>query len=454
MNLIYLFADQWRRDAWGLYDPEILTPNLNRLAEEGAVFDRAYSSCPLCSPNRACLLTGKQPGATNVFTNCKPDVDAHLKEDTLCVSDVLKREGYSTGYIGKWHLDRPDGRGGWDAYTPPGKKRHGFDFWYSYGTYNDHLHPHYWDTEGNYIEISRWSPEHETDVALDFLQKNRGKRFALFLSFNPPHPPYELVPEKYVRLYEGLREDGRGLLSGKSSAWAPHPEGAGDPVPEGFDRRTAVRQYCGAITGIDENIGRIVSWLKENRLYEDTCLMISADHGDMMGDHQLISKHIWYEGSVGIPLLICGGGIRPMRTKELVAGEDQAATILGLLGIPVPACMDGMDFSPLLRGEPFSGHRSVLTMAFPNTGERIREYEAHGLNFMDFGWRCVVTERYKLAVNRGQQYGMEPQTYLYDLEKDPGENRPIDDPEVMEFMRSELRYWCRKNRDFFMEVRK
>ena len=73
---------------------------------------------------------------------------------------------------------------------------------------------------------------------------------------------------------------------------------------------------------------------------------------------------------------------------------------------------------------------------------------------MDFGWRCVVTERYKLAVNRGQQYGMEPQTYLYDLEKDPGENRPIDAPEVMEFMRRELRYWCRKNRDFLMEVRK
>ena len=94
MNLIYLFADQWRRDAWGFYDPQVITPNLDRLAAEGVVFDRAYSSCPLCSPNRACLLTGRQPGATNVFTNCKPDVDAHLKEDTLCVSDVLKEEGY------------------------------------------------------------------------------------------------------------------------------------------------------------------------------------------------------------------------------------------------------------------------------------------------------------------------------------------------------------------------
>lgn len=442
MNLIYLFADQWRRDAWGLYDPQVITPNLDRLAAEGVVFDRAYSSCPLCSPNRACLLTGRQPGATNVFTNCKPDVDAHLKEDTLCVSDVLKREGYSTGYIGKWHLDKPDGRGGWDAYTPPGKKRHGFDFWYSYGTYNDHLHPHYWDTEGNYIEVRKWSPEHETDVALDFLEKNREKKFALFVSYNPPHSPYHLVPEKYEKLYAGVER--------KRVAWSAPPQNAGDPIPEGLDVAQAARQYYAAITGIDENIGRVVSWLKENGLYEETRIMISADHGDMMGDHQLMAKHIWYEGSVGIPLLICGGGLKPGRTQELMAGEDQAATILGMLGIPVPECMDGMDFSPLLRGEEFQGHKSIMTMAFPNTQERIDGYAAHGLNFMDFGWRSIVTARYKLAVNKGQQYGMKTQTYLYDLQEDPGENRSIDDPKVMEEMMTELRYWCEKNGDHFI----
>ena len=423
----------------GIYNPDVITPNLDCLAGEGVLFDRAYSSCPLCSPNRACLLTGRAPGKTNVFTNCKPDVDCHLREDTLCVSDVLKKEGYSTGYIGKWHLDKPDGRGGWDAYTPPGKKRHGFDFWYSYGTFNDHLHPHYWDTEGNYIEIDQWSPEHETDVAISFLERNKEKPFALFVSFNPPHSPYDAVPKKYEDMYAGMER--------KSLAWAQHPENVGDLIPEGLDLRVAARQYYAAVTGIDENIGRITAWLKENGLYENTYIMVSADHGDMMGDHQLVAKHIWYEGSIGIPLMISGGGLKPRRTRELVSGEDQTATILGMLGIAVPECMDGMDFSPLLRGEEFQGHKSIMTMAFPSTQERIDEFAAKGLDFMDYGWRCIVTERYKLAVNKGRQYGMEQHTYLYDMQEDPGENISIDDPEVMEQMMEELRYWCRKNND-------
>ncbi len=442
MNLIYLFADQWRRDAMGIYNSDIKTPNLDRLAAESMVFDRAYSSCPLCSPNRACLLTGLQPGATNVFTNCKPDVDACLKEDTLCISDVIKAEGYATGYIGKWHLDRPDGRGGWDAYTPAGPKRHGFDFWYSYGADNEHLHPHYWDTQGNYIQVDRWSPEHETDVALSFMEQNKDRDFVLFVSYNPPHSPYDAVPRRYEDMYAQLEH--------KTPAWSQPPAGTGDPIPEGLDISTAARQYYGAVTGIDENIGRVIRWLKENGLFDKTYVMISADHGDMMGDHQLVAKHIWYEGSVGIPLLIGGGGIQAGRSQTLVSGEDQAATILGLLGIPVPDSMDGMDCSPAARGEAFTGHSSIMTMAFPNTGERIREFAAHGLNFMDYGWRSIITKRYKLAVNKGQEYGMEPHTYLYDMEKDPGENVSIDAPEVMEQMMDELRYWCRKNGDHFI----
>ena len=122
MNLLYIFADQWRRDAIGIYDKRVITPNMDKFVGESVVFDRAYSSCPLCSPHRGCLLTGKYPVNTNVFTNCKPDVNACLREDDVCVSDILKSNGYTTGYIGKWHLDRPDGSGGWDAYTPPAKK--------------------------------------------------------------------------------------------------------------------------------------------------------------------------------------------------------------------------------------------------------------------------------------------------------------------------------------------
>ncbi len=90
--------------------------------------------------------------------------------------------------------------------------------------------------------------------------------------------------------------------------------------------------------------------------------MVSADHGDMMGDHQLAAKHIWYEGSIGIPLMISGGGLKPRRTRELVSGEE------------------------------FQGHKSIMTMAFPSTQERIDEFAAKGLDFMDYGWCCIVTE--------------------------------------------------------------
>lgn len=445
MNLIYIFADQWRRDVLGIYDSRVKTPNLDAFAEESAVFDRAYSSCPLCSPNRACLLTGKQPRNTNVFTNCKPGVDAYLPEDTVCVSDVLKAQGFHTGYIGKWHLDKPDGDdpNNWDAYTMPGKRRHGFDFWYSYGAHNRHSHPYYWTTEGEYVEVDEWSPKHETDVALQFLKENKDNKFALFISYNPPHTPYDQTPEKYQNLYTGEEKDIKAVT--------PAPEGAGDKLGANWNQKENVKGYYGAVSGIDENIGRIISYLKENDHYEDTYIFISADHGDMLGDHGRFAKHIWYEGSVGIPLIIGGGDIKPMRTDTLVGGPDQTAAILGLLGLPIPESMQAKDFSPLLRGESFEEYESIMTVSFPNTKERIEEFQAHGKNFMDYGWRSIITKEYKLAILKGMSYGEKPQTFLFDLKRDPYENINIHDDDVMQMMMKELKKWCDATGDGFLD---
>ncbi len=121
---------------------------------------------------------------------------------------MLKDHGYATSYIGKWHLDASElnffeqpesGADHWDAYTPEGERRQGFDYWYSYGAMDNHLDPHYWENTPEKVVPKLWSPEAETNVALDYLKNhNYDKPFCMFISWNPPHPPYDQVPKKYV----------------------------------------------------------------------------------------------------------------------------------------------------------------------------------------------------------------------------------------------------------------
>ena len=215
-NLLFVFADQWRRDAMGFMEKdEVITPNIDSFSEESLSFDNAMSACPLCSPNRATMFTGTYPVTHGVWTNCKPGLkDVALRETDITLMDVLKENGYKTGYIGKWHLDSPEvnfceapesGARDWDAFTPPGKRRHGVDFWYSYGTYDQHLAPHYWHDDNKMIQINQWSVEHETDKAIEFINENKDEPFSLVVSWNPPHTPLDLVPQKYVDMYAGKK---------------------------------------------------------------------------------------------------------------------------------------------------------------------------------------------------------------------------------------------------------
>lgn len=187
-NLLFLFADQWRRNSVGFMEKEdVITPNIDLFSKEALAFENAVSGCPLCSPSRASILTGTYPITHGVWTNCKTGLDdVALKEDAVTITDILKKNGYNTGYIGKWHLDSPEmnksenpvsGARDWDAYTPPGKKRHGVDYWYSYGAYDNHLKPHYWSNDEKMIEVDKWSVEHETDKAIEFLEKIKIKMF-------------------------------------------------------------------------------------------------------------------------------------------------------------------------------------------------------------------------------------------------------------------------------------
>ena len=320
-------------------DP-VSTPHMDAFASESLDCKEAVSTFPLCSPHRASLLTGKYPFSVGMWTNCKIGLSEvlMLRPQEVCIGNVLKDHGYHTGYIGKWHLDASEqnfeknpvsGAKDWDAYTPPGERRQGFDYWLSYGACDNHLDPHYWADTPEQFKPGCWSPEFETDKALEYMegQKDSEEPFALFVSYNPPHLPYELVPDKYYKQYEHMPVHFRENV----------PEEKRTPEME-----TITRQYYAAVTGVDEQFGRILEYLKANHMEEDTLVVLSADHGEMLGSHGRMSKNVWYEESIHIPLYLrWKGQLAPAEYKELLASPDHMPTLLGLLDIPVPDTCHG-----------------------------------------------------------------------------------------------------------------
>lgn len=419
-------------------DP-VITPNLDRFASEGVVFTNAVSCRPLCSPYRASLLTGKYPISTGVTTNCYSGslpYDVYLRESERCISDVLHDRGYRCGYIGKWHLEAPHepylhdrGAGGvWDEYTPPGHRRHGFDFWHSYGCHDDHMHPHYWigdaprEAETTFDE---WSPRHEASTAIEFIRSRGEQPFALFVSMNPPHMPFRLVPDEYLERYgdktcdELLKRPNVDLnteLGQEAKRWAKH--------------------YFAAVSGVDEQFGRILQCLKEEGIENDTIVVFTSDHGEMMGSHGLMYKTIWYEESFGVPFIIrWPGHIRPGKDDLLLNVPDVMPTLLGLMGPEndTPHTVEGTNYGPLLLGKKVQRPESTL-------------YMNHDPAAPTLGARGIRTKRYTYVINRKVD---KEERFLYDNRSDPYQmiNKVNDSPALVSELHSDLRRWLIRTQD-------
>lgn len=462
-NLLFVFADQWRRQSVGfMKEDPVFTPNIDNFARESLVLDNATSSCPLCSPHRAALLTGKYPISTGVFTNCKPDLDIRLKPEEICISDVLKAEGYKTGYIGKWHLDVPEvrycespesGARNWDAFTPPGPGRHGFDFWHSYGTYDNHLSPHYWQDNSEMININKWSVEHETDVAIDFLKRcEKGKPFALFLSLNPPHSPYDLVPDKYKDMYKDMDINLRPNVIVENVKCH-----TGEESESGINNIVkAAKNYFAAISGIDENFERLLKQLEESEIDENTIVVLTSDHGDMMGSHGMMAKHVWYEESIGIPFMIkFPRKIKPGRLDTLLNSADVMPTLLGLMDFDIPKSVEGTDFSGVLAGGRKDTVTSAFISAYPGRDIFIKAFNEKGVDILEYGWRGIKTKEYTYVVNKGYfpDYKGE-ERLLFDNKSDPYQLNPIrlqkpDEHPVASELEKELKSYLDKLNDPF-----
>ena len=449
-NIVFVVPDEYRQQAMGCMNADpVLTPNLDQFAAEGVVFTHAISNRPVCSPYRAMLFSGKYPHANGVLTNCNSGTaedGIYLKETERCLTDVLHDAGYSQGYIGKLHLDAPteedatygEGRRGdgrvWDAYTPPGPRRHGIDFWYSYGCCDRHFDPHYWVNDAKIderVDPKEWSVKHETDVAVRYIHnedgacRDAGKPFCLFVAYNPPHMPFGQVPEKYVKLYEGKTD--RDLLTRPNVGF----EGKGKAA------LNDAKNYFAAVTGIDEQFGRILAALREEGLEEDTIVIFTSDHGDMMGSQDLMHKSYWYDESMLVPFLArWPKKFTPRRDDLLISVPELLPTLLGLCGLDeeIPEGVEGFNLARAFLGEP--GERPDSALYLDTDHEHPEQ-----------GRRGVRTHRYMFVVER--KGGDEERIILHDCLEDPYQMRNVaaERPEDVADMRAELQAWLVQTND-------
>ena len=450
-NLVFVMADQMRGQALGfLKEDPVLTPQLDRFAAESLVLPQAASNYPVCSPYRGMLMTGRWPHANKVLSNCNSRTapqNCQLQVSDRCWSDVLADKGYSLGYIGKWHLDAPHKpyvesynnrpQFAWNEWCPP-ERRHGFGFWYAYGTFDRHLTPEYWSTNmkrHERVKIRRWGPEHEADLALKYIRneggtyRKAGAPFALVVSFNPPHTPYSQVPTRYVERYG--EKTYRELINRENVDLA-----ADTPAVRGA--KAQIKNYFAMVTGVDEQFGRIVRAIDEAGLGENTIVVFTSDHGNCIGSHNHNTKNVHWEESMRVPLLVrWTGRIKPRTDDLLISSPDIHPTLLGLLGLAdgVPEAVDGVSHSGLfLTGE---GPRPTS-----------QPYMWVPVGEPAWGRRGVRTHRYTLMISKAE--GKAPETVLHDNVDDPYQLRNIaaEKPDVVRRLTErELVPWLKKTGD-------
>ena len=451
VNLVFVLVDQMRGQALGfLKEDPAVTPNLDRFASQGLALVQAASNYPVCSPYRGMLMTGKWPHANKVLSNCTSATapfDCELQETDRCWSDVLHDKGYSLGYIGKWHLDGPrkpfvesynnSPKFAWNEWCPP-RRRHGFDFWYAYGTFDRHLTPEYWSTDmkrDERVKVKQWGPEHEADLAIRYIRnegdtyRKAGKPFALVVSMNPPHTPYDQVPPRYAARYEGktakdLLNRGNVDLDGDSRA----AKGA----------RSQIKNYFAMVTGVDDQFGRIVRAVDEAGLGKNTIVVFTSDHGNCIGSHNIPTKNVHYEESMRVPFLVrWTGKIKPRRDDLLLSTPDLYPTLLDLMGLAgdIPATVQGVSHAGLFLTGTGVRPTSQLYLWVP-PGKPAD------------GRRGVRTHRHTLMINK--MPGKPTQTTLHDNVADPYQLKNIaaaDPALVKRLTDTELIPWLKKTND-------
>lgn len=356
-NILFLLSDQLRPFELGCYGhPVIRTPNIDRLAAAGVRFEHAVTPNPLCTPARACLLSGQYSRTcTGMLGNVGDPEEQrrHFPETTL--PELLQAAGYETRLVGKWHVG-------------PNPRLLGFDDAVYPTVHHRNCDQTYFDGRGGRWTQSGFGPDFEVARSCDFLCGPHDRPFFLFHNLCLPHMPYFDVPDRHRRRYArgslplrpNTLRDGRlyhndeafkiylydFLHYREKLPWA-------DVLPEGYDLHSLYAHYAGMVDAVDAQVGAILAGLDASGQRDETIVLFTSDHGDNLGSQHLWNKHSINQEAIRIPWMVSWPG----RLAPRVAGHhvaslvDVAPTLLSLAGLPAPAAMQGRDLGPVLQGE-------------------------------------------------------------------------------------------------------
>ena len=477
-NIVFVFSDQQRYDTLGCYGADWMNvPNLDALADESFVFENAYVAQPVCTPARATIMTGLYPHAAGPIVN-----QIHLDESVPVISQMMS-DDYYRGYMGKWHLG--------NDLTP----QRGFDEWvstedghryarpeqrYMVSSYNKYLQEQGYKPDRLKNGIGVFSSDAHYDVpeehqmasflgdsAADFIERNSDNPFVLYVSTFEPHSPYH---GPFMDMY-----DPATLPVGP--AFLEYPESASlvnrvrsnyflQFMRDGVDQtqddymmryaaaredvsteegwRTLRAHYMANITLVDRMVGKITSALERAGVADNTVVVFTSEHGDMMGDHGMLEKRSFYEEASRVPLLMRVPWLsrESTRVSGSVGHIDLVPTLLDLSGHDVPSNLQGNSLRPVMEGSSDLSDNDVFIQWNGTSREIVDRFlgSAEINRMLALPWRSVVTpDRWKLNLCAGDR------CELYDLNSDPYErNNLFDDPAQRDRIRdmaARIRIW-------------
>ena len=392
-NIVVLFPDQLRAQSLPLYgEDQISTPHIDRLARGGVTLDAAISNCPVCTPARAMLVTGRYPQTTGHLINT-----TRTRHSEISIADAFAHQGYRTGWVGKWHLHT----GLWPAidrmpqhpdWVPQGRDRLGFQYWRAYNQHMVYFDGFVHMDDWNYERWDGYETEGLLNYAVEFIDECRDDPFLLFVSPHQPHyTPFKFAPDRF---YEMLPE----------TLTLP----ANVPASQTAASQEMYRHYLAMTLAVDEMLGALLDHLDAAGKTNDTIVVFASDHGTQAGSQGVNpwSKKNPYDASIHIPGIVrYPGVIQPgTRNGSLVSMVDWFPSLCGLAGIPVPRSVEGRDLSDALRGASTSTPQSAFLMNF----SKYFDWFQDGAE-----WRGVRTADHMYARR------LDGREELYDLRSDP-----------------------------------